>query len=181
MCPSLQVSGKWAGQPSVAMAAGHSKNCPLFAQDCFSKRPFLVDTRAKIIMLAATMTEKLSSSQVTKLTAANGSHIRTFGTCTISLQFHKWCFQWTFTIAAVSQPLLGADFLSAHSIVADVKGQHRQGSTHPIIPPSPCTASLQQHLICTPLPLQVMSLPNFWLMFKASPPSHSPTPLPSIV
>ena len=54
------------------------------------------------------------------------------------------------------------------------QGSDHQWLTHPILPPPPCTASLQQHLICTPLPLQVMSLPNL-------PPSHSPTPLPSIV
>ena len=105
------------------MAAGHSKNRLLFARDCLSKRRFLVDTGAEISVLPATRTEKFSSSQGTKLTAANGSHIRTFGKPTISLQFNKQRFRWTFTIAAVSQPLLGADFLRAHSILVDVKGQ----------------------------------------------------------
>ena len=55
--------------------------------------------------------------------AANGSNIRTYGKRTLTLQFNKRCFKWTFTIAEVSQPLLGADFLRAHSIFVDLKGQ----------------------------------------------------------
>ena len=123
MCPTLQVSGKWAGQLSVAMVAGHSKNCLLFARDCLSKRCFLVDTGEEISVLPATWTEKFSSSQGTKVIAVNGSHSRTFGKRTILLQFNKWRLRWTFTIAAVSQPLLGADFPRAHYILVDVKVQ----------------------------------------------------------
>ena len=74
---------------------------------------------AEVSELPFTMTDKLSSVQGTKLTAANGSHIRTIGTCTISLWFNKWHFQSTFTIAEVSQPLMGADFLRAHSNLVD--------------------------------------------------------------
>ena len=33
-------------------------------------------------------------------------------------------FKWTFVIANVAQPLLGADFLRAHSLLVDMKHQH---------------------------------------------------------
>ena len=68
-----------------------------------------------------------------QLTATNGSHIHTFGTHTISLQFDKGHFQWTFLITGVSQPLLGPDFLMAQSILVDDKGQ-------PLIDPSDFTS-----------------------------------------
>ena len=111
--PVVSSDGGWPFQNSL-----------LFARDWLSKRCFCLDTGAEICVLPATRTEKLFSSQGTKLTAAYGSHICTFGTCTISLQFSKRCFRWTFTIAAVSQPLQGADFIRAHSILVDVKCQY---------------------------------------------------------
>ena len=64
-----------------------------------------------------------SHFQGTKLTAANGSNICTYRERTISLIISKWHFRWTFTIAQVSQLLLGADFLRAHSLLVDIKGQ----------------------------------------------------------
>ena len=56
--------------------------------------------------------------------AANGSSICIYGEHNIPLKFNKRHFQWTFTIAQVSQPLLGADFLRAYSLLVDLKGYH---------------------------------------------------------
>ena len=123
MCTTLQIPGKLPGRLSVAMAAGHNNNRLLYARDRASRRRFLVDTGAEISVIPATRADKLSSNQGAKLTAANGSCIRTFGKRKIPLQFNKRRFQWTFTVAEVSQPLLGADFLRAHSILVDIKGQ----------------------------------------------------------
>ena len=99
------------------MAVGNNNNRLLYARDRVSRRHFLVDTGAEISVIPAIRADKLSINQGSKLTAANGSCICTFG-----LQFNKQHFQWTFTVAEVSQPLLGADFLRAHSILVDVKG-----------------------------------------------------------
>ncbi len=82
-----------------------------------------MDTGAEVSVLPASKADKNPSFQGTKLTAANGSIIRTHRRRTIPLQFNKRHFKWTFTIAEVSQPLLGADFIRAHSILIDVKGQ----------------------------------------------------------
>ena len=70
-----------------------------------------------------TRSEKLNKSPSNNLTAANGTRIQAYGQKTIALQFDQRNFCWTFTAAEVSQPLLGADFLRAHSLLVDVKGQ----------------------------------------------------------
>ncbi|XP_050691233.1 uncharacterized protein K02A2.6-like [Eriocheir sinensis] len=57
------------------------------------------------------------------LTAANGSNMRTFGARTVPLNFNDRRSTWTFTIADVSQPLLGPDFLQAHSLLVNIKGR----------------------------------------------------------
>ena len=41
----------------------------------------------------------------------------------IPLQFGNRCFEWSFRLAAVDQPLLGADFLRAFNLLADMGGE----------------------------------------------------------
>ena len=123
MCPTLHVSGKRPGRPLVAMAVGQNKTRLLYVWDRNSGRRFLVDTRAEVSVFPASMADRRSGRQGLQLTAANGSNICTYGKRTIPLRFNKHCFQWTFTIAQVSQPLLGADFLRAHALLVDIKGQ----------------------------------------------------------
>ena len=123
MHKTLQIPGKLPVRPSVAEVAGHNINRLFYTRDRVSRRRFLVDTGAEVSVLPATRADKYSNKQGVKLTAANESRIGTFGKCTISLHFDKQHFQWTFTVADVSQPLLGADFLRAHSLLVDVKGQ----------------------------------------------------------
>ena len=79
MLEALQVSGKLPGRSSVAMAAGHNKNRLLFAWDHRSRRRFLVDTGAEVSVLPITRADKSAGHQGTKLTAANGSSIHTYG------------------------------------------------------------------------------------------------------
>ena len=133
----LQVPGKLPGRPPVAAAVGHNQYRLLYAWDHHSR---LVNTRAEVSVLPATRADKHANRQGGKLTAANGSGIRTYGTRTITLQFNKNRFKWIFTIAEVSQPLLGADFLRAHSLLVDIRGKC-------LIDPSDfaCAASVQLH------------------------------------
>ena len=123
MCTTLHVCGKRPGRPSVAMAVGHNKTRLLYVWDRQSGRRFLVDTGAEVSVFPATWRDRSSHCQGTKLTAANGSSICTYGERSIPLKFNKRHFQWNFTVAQVSQPLLGADFLRAHSLLVDLKGQ----------------------------------------------------------
>ena len=123
MFKTQHVSGKRQGRPSIAIAVGH-KTRLLYAQDLQSGCSFLVETETEVSMFPATRMDRNSCFQGTKLTAANGSTICTYRERTISLIFSKRHFRWTFTITQVSQPLLGADFLRAHSLLVDIKSQH---------------------------------------------------------
>ena len=123
MRKTLQIPGKLPGRQSVAEVAGRNINRLFYTRDRISRHRFLVDTGAEVSVLLATRADKYSNKQGAKLTATNGSRIGTFGKRRISLHFDKRHFRWTLTVADVSQPLLGADFLRTHSLLVGVKGQ----------------------------------------------------------
>lgn len=72
---------------------------------------------------AAQLTQgELSSSQQPKLFAANGTEIRTFGKKLISINLGlRRAFTWPFIVADVSQPIIGADFLTHFGLLVDLK------------------------------------------------------------
>lgn len=83
---------------------------------------FLVDTGANISVLPVTRRPyyHVKCSEY-KLYAANGSEIRTYGTKTLVLDFKlRRPYSWSFVIADVQQPILGADFLTHHRILVDI-------------------------------------------------------------
>ena len=55
------------------------------------------------------------------LTAANETSIPTYGTITSIIQLNGSVYEWKFTLAQTSVPLLGADFLIHHSLMVDLK------------------------------------------------------------
>lgn len=118
----MLMGGKRPGQPLVAAAAGQS-NGLLYLTDSLSKTQFLVDTGAEISVLPATGLDTRTKQLGPPLLAANGSHIQTFGSHTLSLHFASNVYSWEFTIADVTRPLLGADFLRANSLLVDMKGR----------------------------------------------------------
>ena len=64
------------------------------------------------------------SQQGVPLMAANGTTIATFGSHFMSLCFGSRQFSWKFVVAEVMQPILSADFLSANSLLVDVRCHH---------------------------------------------------------
>lgn len=119
----LHFLGKLQGRSSVmATTTGH-KNSLLYLTDSCSGRRFLVDTGAECSVLPITSDEIRFAQRGQDLVAANGSVIKSYGQRTISLHFGTRQFQWTFIVAAVNRPLLGADFLRANSLLVDVAGQ----------------------------------------------------------
>ena len=116
MFKTLHVCGKRPGRSSISTAIG-LKTHLLYAQDLKYGRCFLVDTREEVGVFLATRMDRNSHFQGTKLIAANGSNIFTYGERTISQIFSRRHFRWTFTIPQLSQPLLGADFLWVHSLL----------------------------------------------------------------
>jgi len=117
------ISGKRSGHPTVAAVAdGHQQKNPLlFIWDRHSGRRFLVDTGAEISVLPASIRDKHSGPQGPSLLAANHTPIRTYGTRSVPLHFHTRSFTWTFTVADVPQPLLGADFLRSNNLLVDLR------------------------------------------------------------
>ena len=125
--------GKRFGRPQLAAVArpnnSTTKDRLLFATDRNSGRKYLVDTGAEISVFPATADQRWLNKPSTFLSAANGTDIPTYGNRTIALRFGNRRFDWTFVVAKVSQPLLGADFLRAHSLMPDVNGQRLVDST----------------------------------------------------
>ena len=118
----MHVFGKLHGRPSVGSTTGHSTRL-LYVSDKRTGQRFLIDTGAEVSVLPATPAQRRSNYTGPVLVAANGSSIRTFGKRSISLTFNARCFQWAFVVADVTQPLLGADFLRAFSLLVDIQGQ----------------------------------------------------------
>ena len=80
-----------------------------------SRYRFLIDTGANISVIPRT--NKASISNQYKLYAANGSEIKTYGEKTLILDLGlRRQYRWTFVIADVKQPILGADFLEKHNL-----------------------------------------------------------------
>ena len=84
---------------------------------------FLVDTGSQISILTASRWDRENWSKGSSLVAANGTSITSFGNRLMTLRFGVKNFRWNFVVADVTQPILGADFLCAHSLIVDVKGR----------------------------------------------------------
>ena len=112
------ISTMVAGANSVA-----SSPVSLFkAYDFTSGVNFLVDTGSQISIVPASKWDKDNRSKGEELLAANGTTIAMFGQRHLSMRFGEKKFEWTFIVAEVMQPIIGADFLCAHSLMVDVKG-----------------------------------------------------------
>ena len=86
----------------------------LLVNDNHSGRTFLIDTGAQVSLLPATAHARRHPSPrapTSKLVAANGSSIASYGTQQTHVQLCKRKFTVTFIIADVRRPILGADFL----------------------------------------------------------------------
>ena len=107
-----QVNSLVADPPSTSLS-------PLFKIfDLASGVNFLVDTGSQLSILPASTWDKQHTTRGQPLVAANGTSIATFGTHAIPLHLGEQVFQFPF----VMQPILGADFLHANSLLVDVKG-----------------------------------------------------------
>lgn len=103
-----------------------SMNHRLCVLDKNSALNFLVDTGANISVIPVNKVSKKSiKTQCNyKLYAANNSEIKTFGTIILELNLSlRRSFKWNFVIANVSQPIIGADFLSHFNLLVDLKAR----------------------------------------------------------
>lgn len=107
--------------PVEAQVIGGSSSRLLYVTDQRSKRQFLIDTGAEVSVFPATRRDKLFQTQGISLKAANNSTIPTYGKRELILDIglHR-TFRWSFLIAEVSQPIIGADFLRHFCVLVDL-------------------------------------------------------------
>ena len=99
-------------------------NARLFLFDKSTNQSFLVDTGADVSVLPACKTGKFMKPSDFKLFAANNSKIDTFGTKVLNLDLGlRRKFTWSFIIAKISKPILGADFLKHYGLLVDIKNK----------------------------------------------------------
>ncbi len=118
MPSSLHVGKRQGQQPSVNAVVGHPTL--LRVHDTKTQLNFLVDTGAALSLLPSSPYEKKFAPITDPLRAANGSSISTFGQRFLTLRLGSRKLSWNFTIADVTQPILGADFLCHHRLLVDL-------------------------------------------------------------
>lgn len=125
MPKSLFTTGKRPGQSLVAACdIGQPRSRLFFIGDRISGLRFLVDTGAEISVLPPSSVDRRQKQLGSPLQAANGSVINTFGLCSLTLDIGlRRTFRWVFTIAAVSHPILGSDFLSFFNLNVSVRNR----------------------------------------------------------
>lgn len=97
----------------------------LFIFDKSSNYHFLIDTGSDLSIIPPSIKDKTTNSNYPiNLYAANGSIIKTYGQkiITISLGLRR-SFEWSFIIADVVKPIIGADFLTHFSLLVDLKNR----------------------------------------------------------
>lgn len=110
----------------VADASGKSTtNCTLFrlqVKDQLSNKTFLVDTGADVSVLPLTSRSVGVKPTAIKLYAANGQPIKVMGEKRITLSLGlKRTFEWSFLVADVTSPIVGADFLRFYDLLIDLR------------------------------------------------------------
>jgi transposase InsO family protein len=122
MHPTLWLLGK-RRQQSVAAATDCSMSSDrLFVTDANSKLRFLIDTGSDVSCYPKHLLKFKRIQTDYTLSAANNSHIATYGTLALNLDLGlRRCFQWSFIVADVSTPIIGSDFLSWYHLLPDCK------------------------------------------------------------
>lgn len=96
----------------------------LYVQDRKSKIEFLIDTGADVCVMPKRLARGYSRISETKLYAANDSVINTYGFITMILNFGlNREFRWSFLVADVNKPIIGADFLKNFGLMVDIRNR----------------------------------------------------------
>ena len=119
----LHAGGKLNARPLTVLATlGGVQSSRLIIPDYRNKLHFLIDTGADISVLPLSSAKGNVTPANFKVYAADGTPIPTFGSRTLTLNLGlRRPYTWTFTVARVQQPIIGADFLRHHGLLVDLK------------------------------------------------------------
>ena len=131
--------------PLEADSAAHPSQAGFFIKDELSDYRFLVDTDAFRSILPPLRDNSSIHPSSSQLVAANGTSIRTYGEQEVSIRLSGRTYTWTFIIADVRHPLLGADFLSHFSLVVDV-ARHRLLNTDSFTSVPLCISNIEENI-----------------------------------
>ncbi|GFT73364.1 transposon Ty3-I Gag-Pol polyprotein [Nephila pilipes] len=94
----------------------------LYLSDRTSRSKYLIDTGADVSVIPLTTASQHLPPASLQLFAANGPVISTYGQQLVTLDLGlRRVFKWPFIIAAVSQPIIGADFLRHYGLLVDIR------------------------------------------------------------
>ena len=130
--------------PSDAHSATHPSHPGFFIKDELSDHRFLVDTGAFRSILPPSRDNPTLQPSLAALVAANGTSIHTYGEQEVNIRLSGQTYIWTFIIADVRHPLLGADFLSHCSLVVDV-ARHRLLNTDTYTSVPLCISNVEEN------------------------------------
>lgn len=123
----MQLSwiGKLRRQSKVEANDCHTVSGRLFVVDQHSKLQYLVDTGSDLCVYPRSAIKEPRTKTSYQLIAANGTVISTFGSIQLRLDLGlRREFTWRFTVADVSKPIIGVDFLSFYNLLVDCR-KHR--------------------------------------------------------
>ncbi|GBL96975.1 hypothetical protein AVEN_247659-1 [Araneus ventricosus] len=121
---ALKFSGKRKQRRIDATCSLPQTSHRLFIRDRISNISCQVDTGSDASLIPTNTYQKRNSSQQAFF-AANSSTIDVYGQKTLSLNFNlRRDFLWTFLIANISTPILGADFLYYFELVPDLQNKY---------------------------------------------------------
>ena len=126
---------------------GNTSSRLLYLTDRHSEHRFLIDTGAEVSVFPASRQDKRSHKEGIHLKAANNSIIRTYGTrhFTLDLGLHRQ-LKWSFLLAEVSQPILGADFLRHFGLLVDLANGCLVDAATSLTVPTQCSMFLPLRL-----------------------------------
>ena len=122
---NVQSGKREGGTPTVnAATSPNDSNKLLFVHDTKTRTRWLIDGGAVLSIIPPTHAQRLKGPTNTKLQAANGTEIKCYGIRQMTINLADRAVKFPITVADVSQPILGSDFL-AHSYLAP---NHRDGT-----------------------------------------------------
>ena len=96
----------------------------LYVADKHNKCNYLIDMGAAVNVLPKSCANRTTDAACFPLFAANNTTINTYSTCRRVLDVGlKRDYAWTFIVADVQQPIIGADFLIHCSLLVDLKNR----------------------------------------------------------